>query len=369
MEPVYRGLKIRRPLAIFTEEERTALITTFKKVKALTKLMRYKEIAKAVAEVDGLKYFYEKMQFFKLYRHAIFTTQVRVNNERDQSRRIFIDLSKGELRLRQIIPRRAIVIKLNKNEIKYIKQRLEENGKLVFAEAWIEDNNLYIALTFKRDVTLITPKKLIVVDINALHHGLTVGVIGDNGIETLKEFKAPVEKIYFALEQARVWALAWSLLRYSGAKKKRKKYTQRAYNLIKDFVNRVAHEIVELARQNQAEIWVDAPFYKSVKELYERKMPRGKKILLAGIRRVAKRIEEQAAWYGIPTRRITLPSSRCPKCDAKMREVEGRTMVCDACGFTAPRDHIPLYWGLRKWREKRAQPAPVFSSSLLLAPN
>ncbi|MEM1598411.1 MAG: hypothetical protein QXP31_02180 [Pyrobaculum sp.] len=54
--------------------------------------------------------------------------------------------------MRRIIPGRAIVIKLNRKEVRYIRQRLEEGSKLTYAKAWVENGYLYVALVFRGDV-------------------------------------------------------------------------------------------------------------------------------------------------------------------------------------------------------------------------
>ncbi|MEM1615077.1 MAG: transposase [Pyrobaculum sp.] len=369
----YRTLKIRRPLADFAEEERKALVSVLKGVKALSKLIKsgYAEVTRAIAEVRGLKYFYNELMYFKDHNngHAKFDCQVRVDKERDRSKGVFIDLPKGELRLRRIIPGYAIVIKLNRKEVRYIRQRLEEGGRLTFAEAWVDGEYLYIALSFRRDVELIRPKKLIVVDVNALHHGFTVALVGENGVEEVREYKAPVERVYATLERARVWKRFNNLLKKSrNAERKAKKFTKKAYNIVRDFVNKTAHEVVEMARKHEAEIWIDTPFDETVRKLY-RTLPPHAKVLLAGMRRFAKRVEEQATWYGVPTRRVTLSSTKCPRCSAKLVGLESRRMRCPACGFEEDRDRVPIHWALKWWNEKKAKLSASATASAVTQAN
>ncbi|MEM1598410.1 MAG: transposase [Pyrobaculum sp.] len=355
----YRTLKIRRSLTDFAEEERRALVSVLKGAEALARLIHnsYAELARGIAELRGLMYFYDKLMYFKDRNngYAKFDCQVRVNNERDYGRGVFVDLPTGELRLRRVIPGRSIVVKLREHEVRYIRQRLEEGGKLAFAEAWVEDGYLYVALVFRRDARPIEPKKLVVVDVNALHNGVVVALI-DGKIREVKEFKAPAERVARLYKQ---------MLRQDESKIRNKK-ARRIRNIIRDFVNKTAHEIVQLALREQAEVWIDTPFDKSVRELH-RSLPPHAKILLAGMRKLAKRVEEQAAWYGVPVRRKVLPSTKCPRCDNKLREVE-RVMICDSCGFIAERDRVPIHWALKKWREIKTKAAAQAATTAKTSP-
>ncbi|MEL9991961.1 MAG: zinc ribbon domain-containing protein [Thermoproteus sp.] len=119
---------------------------------------------------------------------------------------------------------------------------------------------------------------------------------------------------------------------------------KRAVNIITDFVNQAVHEIIEMARRHEAEIWVDAT-------AKDRGIPIGDVPLMWG-RLLARKTARQARWYGIPVKRVAFLVSKCPKCGADLREAEG-VAVCDACGFTAPRDHVPLHWALKMWTERR----------------
>lgn len=370
MKYAYRTLVVKRPLSQFSEEERGALIRILTRAEALGNLIvRGYDVAP-----PGMEYFAKEFKWFRkelarqihknrrLNRiHAVFNCQLRVGKEKDTSKGVLVDLPQGVLRLRRIIKGRAIEIKLTKQELKYIRQRVGEGGQLVYAQAWVEGSKLHVALTFRREVEPITPKALIAIDINALHYGVSVGVVESGRLVEVKTFKAPVDRLYKVLKQARKWDkvkgrrdVEQNRKRKARRKAKEKK---RAYAIIRNYVDTTVHEIVELARRRQAEIWIDPPKFESVKMLYQ-KMPRGKKILLAGMRRLVKRIMEQAEWYGLPVKIVHLPSTRCPRCGAEMREEyveDDRVMVCQ-CGFIERRDKVPILWAVKKYKK-----APLFS--------
>jgi transposase len=42
-----------------------------------------------------------------------------------------------------------------------------------------------------------------------------------------------------------------------------------------------------------------------------------------------------------------LYSRKCPRCRHKLTQQRGRVMVCENCGFKAPRDIVPMYWVMK----------------------
>jgi len=86
----------------------------------------------------------------------------------------------------------------------------------------------------------------------------------------------------------------------------------------------------------------------SRRELIEEKIPRGlRKVYLAETRRFVKLLITQLRWYGVPYRFERLPSTICPVCQHELIQERGRVMVCENCGFKAPRDKVPLHWAMR----------------------
>ncbi|MEM0183803.1 MAG: zinc ribbon domain-containing protein [Thermoproteus sp.] len=326
---VYRTFEITRPFSSFPEEDMIALATVAKKVKALAQMMDYREIALAIAEGEGLRHFYDAL--LKTGRIRFTDFQIRVNGEeKDEGKAVLVDLANGMVELRKFVPNRTIMVKLKKSEVKYIKQRLEEGAALVRIETWFESNTLRLAFVFKREVAPIQPKRLVAV--SASPNGVVVALI-DGKIAGVRKFGIP-SKVYRLLKLAA-----------KETKKKRDMRMRRVVNIVTDFVNRTTHDVIETARRHEAEIWIDAM-------VKDRGIPIGDVPLMWG-KLLVRKIARQARWYGIPMREMVLSDSKCPKCGAELRESEGKA-VCDVCGFTAPRNHVPLHWALKMWTERRA---------------
>ena len=75
-----------------------------------------------------------------------------------------------------------------------------------------------------------------------------------------------------------------------------------------------------------------------------------------------KILKNLCAWYGIHLQVHPLPSTRCPHCGGKLKEVyrskRVRVMSCDKCAFEENRDLVPLHWYLKKLRLP-VPPTPV----------
>ncbi|ABL88258.1 hypothetical protein Pisl_1086 [Pyrobaculum islandicum DSM 4184] len=110
-----------------------------------------------------------------------------MENERDMSRAVFVNLKSGVVRVRKLgIP--PFVLKLKKGSISWIRERLQEGAKLKLTFLGIEKRDgekdptyggLYIALVSAREVKPTEPKALVVVDVNRLDHYIKVGLVAD----------------------------------------------------------------------------------------------------------------------------------------------------------------------------------------------
>jgi putative transposase len=93
---------------------------------------------------------------------------------------------------------------------------------------------------------------------------------------------------------------------------------------------------------------IDDMTEESRRELLEEKLPRGViKLLMANTRKFTKQLTTLAQWYGVPYEFRRLPSTVCPVCQHELTQEEGRIMICENCGFKAPRDKVPIYWAMR----------------------
>ncbi|AFA40177.1 Transposase-like protein [Pyrobaculum oguniense TE7] len=283
----------------------------------------------------------------------IFDVQLRVDGERDMSRGVFIDLTRGEVRIRRLCE--TIVLKLKKSSIKWIKERIEEGGKPVLAMAWVgrpRRSNLVtfnVALVFAREVAPIEMRRVLVVDLNALHNGVAIATIEGERILQRGTLRPDLRLIEMLQKEI-------SRLESLCAKRGEPYCTQfvaaqsRLYRLLRKFEDEAAKKIVRLARQYKALIVVDAPKDESLREIKQSRYDPSKKIYL-NVGRLKKRIERLAEWYGVPYSETRLYSTICPRCGFKMKELPGRKMRCPKCGFEAHRDEVPSLWAAKRFSE------------------
>ncbi|ABL88605.1 paREP12 [Pyrobaculum islandicum DSM 4184] len=231
MSQVYRTLKIRIPWRVVEERPDVLDLATRMHLaveeyarRLLKELTGQEEPRLTAEELDRLltpdrrelahriieetfpkyglkKYFSEWAKFFwrdvAFYRAIPLDVQLRIENEKGVGRAVFVDLKSGVVRVRRIgVP--PFAVELKKSNIIWIKRRLEEGAKLKLALLGVERRRgkkeptygkLYVALVFAREVTPVEPRALVVVDVNRLDHGITVGVVKDGKI--VKQMRLP----------------------------------------------------------------------------------------------------------------------------------------------------------------------------------
>ncbi|ABL87189.1 transposase, IS605 OrfB [Pyrobaculum islandicum DSM 4184] len=303
-----------------------------------------------------------------VFQQAIpLSTQLRVENEKDMSRAVFVDLKSGVLRVRKLgIP--PFAVELKKGSISWIRERLQEGAKLKLAYLGVDVRRgkdptyggLYIALVFAREVAPVEPKALVVVDVNRLDHYVKVGLVADGRVVELLKFPKKerirkLEKIHAHISQ-----LSRALARVDEDRDPRRaldiqrqlwKLETKRYGVIRDVVINAAREIIKLAREHQAAVVVDAVEDDTYRELKERGGNGVKKHFLDGLGQLRRRLQALAQWYGLPYVEERLYSTICPKCGAKMEELRNRRMHCPSCGFGAHRDNVPMIWAEKKYQE------------------
>ncbi|ABL88467.1 hypothetical protein Pisl_1304 [Pyrobaculum islandicum DSM 4184] len=123
------------------------------------------------------------------HRAVPLDAQLRVENERDVGRAVFVDLKSGVVRVRRL--QRTFTVRLRKQTVEWIRRRLEEDAKLKLAFLGIEKRKdrkeltygkLYIALVFAREAQPIMSKAIVAVYVNRLDHGMVIGVVKDRKI-------------------------------------------------------------------------------------------------------------------------------------------------------------------------------------------
>jgi len=284
----------------------------------------------------------------------VFDAQLRLNNERDVSRGVLVDLPKREVRIRKW-GGNTIALPLSEEDVKWIHERVREGARLVFAAAWVGRSRrngavaLYVVLTFRRDVEQMTPKRLLVVDLNALHNGVVVATVEEGRGLQRDVLRPDVDKIRHLQRQiARLDSLCAE--REDGAVCNRAASTKsRLWRLLRQWEDEAARKIVKLAVRYKAAIIADIPLDESMRELKEGNYSAEKKAML-NFGRLRSRIRELAEWHGIPYREERLYSTICPVCGGKMEEAPNRRVAC-RCGFETNRDEVPIHWAVKRFKE------------------
>lgn len=92
-----------------------------------------------------------------------------------------------------------------------------------------------------------------------------------------------------------------------------KRIGSRIHGMVRGFVAKLAHRLIQKAMRHQALIIIDGPREESIRGLLEEELDDGlAKLHLSGVRRLIRLLENQAAWYGVPLRHVRLYSTICP---------------------------------------------------------
>ena len=304
---------------------------------------------------EHIKYFAKIMYWLKknakvkkMRPPLTFDAQLRLKNERDISRGILVNLPKREVRIRRWGD--TLVLPLTEKAMEWILARVREGGKLVMANVWVGPSKrsraakLYVALIFRREVVPVQPRRLLVIDFNALHNGLSWAVVEGDKTVTKGVMRPNISKILHLQKVA-------SKLDSVCAKKdeacdEASAAKSRMWRLLRSWEDEAAKKLVHLALQYRAAVIVDVPEDSSVRTLKEGNYSPGRKILL-NFGRLRKRLKGLAEWYGIPYREERLYSTLCPRCGgAKMSVLPNRHVRC-ICGFEAHRDEVPAFWAMK----------------------
>ena len=119
----------------------------------------------------------------------------------------------------------------------------------------------------------------------------------------------------------------------------------RIYRVTRDKAYFLASKLVRKALKYKASLVIDDVTEESRRELLEEGLPRDVvKLLMSNLKRFVHQLKTLAKWYGVPYELKRLPSTICPICKHELTQEEGRIMICENCGFKAPRDMVPMYW-------------------------
>ena len=359
---VYRTLLLRRRVEEIPPEQLQRFVEVQEAFRRWATEWYKSGFKKPMPDRNPLKYFAEKLRLvLKLipvnglksgeWKVPLpFNAQLRLSNERDISNGVLVDLPRGEVRVRKW-GGGTIAVRLREAEARWILERTKEGGRLKLAMAWVghlRHSNLAtfnVALVLAREVTPIDVKRVLAVDLNALHNGVSIATIEGGRIlqkGVLKPDLRAIEKL-----QKKIPRLDELCTEKGEPYCKQSAIAQsRLYRLLRQFEDDVAKKIVKMAVQYKAVVVIDAPKDESIRKIKEGRYDPQRKAML-NVGRLKKRIEQLAEWYGVPYREARLYSTICPRCESKMKELPGRVMRCPKCGFEAPRDKIPLLWAAK----------------------
>jgi putative transposase len=241
---------------------------------------------------------------------------------------------------------------------RWVYDRIEEGGDIVFAMLGLKDGVPAVALVAERYVEPYKPETLIVVDANSWRHGVAIAYVNANRRIGFYTKSRPNLRLIDTLYRRAVslWRLYGRLKRmglHETPEGKRvyrelKRIMSRIYRVLRDHSQREAHNVALRAVKVKAKVVIDSALEESWRDLLEEGLSRGKaKIYMVGVRRFIKILETQLKWYGVPYEFRRLPSRVCPNCEVGMEELPGRRMRCPKCGLEEDRDKIPVLWALK----------------------
>jgi putative transposase len=236
--------------------------------------------------------------------------------------------------------------------------RVKEGGDVKYAMIGLKDDKPYLALVAERVVEPYQPSNyMLAIDVNAWSHGIAWGLIRDGKIVSFKQDGLNPQRIVSLYNQAvrrekkvgRLKRLGLDdALNVKRAGRMARRLRSRAYRLIRAEAVFLARKLTKKALRYGAFVVIDDVDWEGLRELLTRKYGgRVGKLLLSGLKRFVKLLVTQLEWYGAPYEFRRLYSRKCPRCGHKLTQEDGRVMVCENCGFKAPRDKVPIHWAIR----------------------
>lgn len=268
----------------------------------------------------------------KLRLPLIFDAQLRLSEERDISRGVFFDVPRRVVKIRKWSGKRGetIVLPLGDRAVKWILARVKEGGRLALATVWVGAHRnrvvmLYVALAFRREVMPIQPKRILVIDFNALHNGLAWAVVKEKRMVEKGVLRPHASKtLHFQKVMAKLDSVCAKKDKACGEASTVK---SRAWRILRAWGDEAVEKLVRLALQYRAAIVVDVPQDESMRELREGGYASERKIFL-NFGRIRRRLQGLAEWYGVSYREERLYSTVCPRCGRKMEGLPGRRVRC-----------------------------------------
>jgi len=275
----------------------------------------------------------------------------------DKSAPVVLDFRNNAIKIRWVC-KNEISIPMPDWVVNWINERLREGGDVRFARIGLKDNEPYLALIVEREVAQYTPSEYrLVVDVNSWKYGISWGLIRNGRIVSYKQEGLNLGRYYGLYDEFIRLGRKYGELKRSGLHrttegrrlwKRIKMLHARLYAITRDKAYFLASKLVGKALRYKALLIIDDMTEESRRELLEEKLPPSViKLLMANTRKFIKQLTTLAKWYGVPYRFERLPSTVCPVCQHELTQEEGRIMICENCGFKAPRDKVPMHWAIK----------------------
>ena len=276
----------------------------------------------------------------------------------DKSAPVVLDLKNNVIKIRWVC-KNEISIPMPDWVVNWIDERVREGGDVRFAMIGLKDDEPYLALIAERKVEPYEPSEYrLVVDVNSWKYGISWGLVRDGRIMSYKQERLNLGRYYGLYNELIRLGRKYDELKRSGLHKttegrrlwKRiRAMHARLYAITRDKAYFLASKLVRKALRYKALLVIDDMTEESRRELLEEKLPPGViKLLMANTRKFVKQLTTLAKWYGVPYEFKRLPRTICPICQHELTQLPDRIMVCENCGFKAPRDKIPIHWALRE---------------------
>jgi putative transposase len=259
---------------------------------------------------------------------------------------LLLDLDGGVMRLRNICHGEAPIPR-------WVYDRLEEGGDIVFAKLGLKDGIPAVMLVAERYVEFYEPESLLPVDVNSWKHGVVWALIKNERISSIGRERPDlgrVERWYSKVVrlERHIGRLEKLGLNDKSSRREARRTRSKMYRYLRGCSQWLANKIVRKALKHKSKVVIDRALEESWRDLLEEGLTKRKaKIRMAGVRRFIRILETQLKWHGVPYEFKRLPSRVCPECEVGMEELLGRRMRCYMCGLEEDRDKIPVLWALR----------------------
>jgi len=270
----------------------------------------------------------------------------------DRNALVALDFRNSVIKLRQICRSEpGFVVEIPMSS--WVVERMREGGDIKFAMIGLKNDEPYLALVAERDVEPYQPSNYrLVIDVNMWNNGITWGLIRDGVIVKWKPERPNLREIDNLYNLSVRLSREYGRLKRLGLNKtgegkelwrEIKRVRKRFFAKLRDYVQKLVHKLMRKALRHKAFVVIDDMIEESRRELIEEKLPKGlKKLYLMYTRRFVRLLITQLKWYGVPYEFRRLPSTVCPMCEHELTQLHGRVMVCENCGFKAPRDKVPI---------------------------